>query len=291
MAKKTTILITGGTGYLGSVILKKLAAIGYHIVLLKRSSSNTFRIAELLGSLKTYDIDKTPLEKVFLENHIDIILHCATDYGKKNVEPLQIIDANLILPLRLLELGKTGGISCFINTDTILDKRVSHYSLSKRQFNDWLQAYKSYFSCVNIALEHFFGAGDDKTKFVSFIIDELLKNAAKIDLTPGKQLRDFVYIDDVVSGFLLIIKKCRELEAGYFKFEIGSGNLISIKEFVIKIKELTGNSQTKLNFGAVPYRDNEVMRYGVDLTAIKNLGWKCENSLEQGLKKTINLSL
>lgn len=291
MLEKNTILITGGTGYLGSRILKKLIASDNKIILLKRSYSNTFRIKDIENLIITYNVDKLALENIFLEHKINIILHCATDYGRKNIEPLQIIDANLTLPLRLLELGKRNGVSCFINTDTILDKRVSYYSLSKRQFHDWFLLYRKDLCCINIALEHFFGPGDDKTKFVSYIINELVNKTEKIDLTLGEQKRDFVYIDDVVAGFLLIIKKSLELGYGYFKFEIGSGSLISIRDFVIKIKELIGNASTKLNFGAIPYRENEVMNSHVDLAEIKKLGWVCENSLEEALKKTINASL
>jgi len=287
--KNPKILLTGGTGYLGSNILKKLISERYEVILLKRSFSNTFRIKEYENSIVTYDIDKSDIKKIFLEHKIDIILHCATDYGRKNVDPLQVIEANLILPLRLLELGKQNGAACFINTDTILDKRVNYYSLSKGQFAEWLQAYKNDLSCVSIALEHFYGPGDDKTKFVSYVIDQLLNNAKKIDLTPGEQKRDFVYIDDVVAGFLLVIEKYKQFGRGYFKFEIGSGNLISIKDFVIKIQQYVRNTKTKLNFGAIPYRKNEVMEHRVDLTEIQKLGWVCKNFIEQGLKKTINL--
>ena len=127
-----------------------------------------------------YDIDKVDIKTIFAHHQIDIILHCATDYGRKNIEPLQVIDANLTLPLRLLELGKRNGVSCFINTDTILDKRVSYYSLSKRQFNDWLQVYRNDICCINVALEHFFGPGDDETKFVAFIISQMLDDLKKL---------------------------------------------------------------------------------------------------------------
>ena len=110
-------------------------------------------------------------------------------------------------------------------------------------------------------------------------------------MTLGEQKRDFVYIDDVVAGFMLIIEKACQFGKGYFKFEIGSGRLISIKDFVLKIKELTRNTATKLNFGAIPYRENEAMLYKIDLDEIKKLGWVCEYSLEDGLKKTIKFSL
>lgn len=276
---------------MGSNILAELLANSFEVVLLKRTTSNVLRIQEHLNKITSYDIDAVNLKDVFAKHKIDIILHCATDYGRKSTDPMQIIDANLILPLKLIELGKQYNVKCFINTDTILDKRVSHYSLSKKQFNDWFRGYQSQMCCINIALEHFFGPNDDKTKFLSRIISQLLEHVEKIDLTPGEQKRDFIFIEDVVAGFMAIIKNASSLNNGYFEFEIGSGRAVSIKDLVTKAKEITGNTKTFLNFGALPYRENEVMNSNVNLTNISRLGWVCRSSIEQGLKKTIKAEM
>ena len=94
-----TILFTGATGYLGSNILKSIIKSDDKIIILKRSFSNTFRIKDCLDKVVSYNLDEIDVEKVFLENKIDIIVHCATDYGRKNVNRLQIIESNLILPI------------------------------------------------------------------------------------------------------------------------------------------------------------------------------------------------
>ncbi len=285
--KPITILLTGGTGFLGSHMLAELLANSMEVILLKRTTSNLSRIKGSLDKITSYDLDVIDVKKVFDEHTIDTILHCATDYGRKNADPMQIIEANLILPVKLIELGKSHGVIYFINTDTLLEKRVSHYSLSKKQFNDWLKGYSNEMCCINVALEHFYGPGDDQTKFVSRIIRQLLENQEKIDLTPGEQRRDFVYIDDVVSGFMTIINNREHFSNGYFEFEIGSGHTISIKNLMTTVKKIMKNTKTALNFGALPYRENEVMNSSVNLTSISKLGWVCRNSLEQGLKKTI----
>ncbi len=286
MAGKT-ILLTGGTGYLGSKILKKLADEGYNIILLKRSFSNPVRIKEYLKKIRFYDVDRIPLETIFSENSIDMVVHCATNYGRRENDPLQVIEANLLLPLKLLELGKKYRIKCFINTDTILDKRINYYSLSKKQFKDWLFVYKQDFTCINVALEHFYGSGDDATKFVTYIVHNLLKNVDKINLTKGEQKRDFIYIDDVVSAFLKIIASSDKFGQDFYEFEIGTRNPLSIKEFVELAKQLSGNKHTFLNFGAIPYRESEVMIYHVNTSEISKLGWRCEYTIEEGLKKMI----
>jgi nucleoside-diphosphate-sugar epimerase len=287
--KSKIILLTGGTGYLGSKILKKLVDDGYNIILLKRSFSKTERIKEYIDKITIYDIDLVPFETIFRENNIDTIIHCATNYGRRENDPLHIIEANLLFPLKLLELGKKYHIKSFINTDTVLDKNINYYSLSKNQFKDWLFMYKQDYTCINVALEHFYGSGDDPTKFVTYIIHNLLKNVDKIDLTKGEQRRDFIYIDDVVDAFVKIINSLDNFNQDFYEFEIGTNHPLSIKQFVELAKHLSGNKHTLLNFGALPYRENEVMNYNVNTSEISKLGWICNSTVEEGLKKMIEL--
>lgn len=284
---KRTILLTGGTGFLGSNILKKVVDLGATVVLLVRGTSKFSRIKNLLSQVELKYIEKTDLEKLFEEYKIDTVIHCATNYGRNHASPISVIESNLLLPLKILQIGADAGLSCFINTDTILDKRVNYYSLSKNQFKDWLGFYSDRMLCVNVALEHFYGPDDDKTKFVSWIIDSMLTPVDVLELTLGKQKRDFIYIDDVVEAFSAIIKASTFKSKGFIPYEIGSGNAVSIRELVIKIKELTGNTATRLKFGALPYRENEVMFSKTDLTNIKALGWAPGVLLDSGLKKTI----
>ena len=74
---------------------------------------------------------------------------------------------------------------------------------------------------------------------------------------------------------------------GITNFDIGSGNLIKIKDLVLLLKSLTNNKNTKLNFGILPYRKNEIMSSKINLKQIKKLGWKTNYNLEMSLKKTI----
>ena len=283
-----TILITGGTGFLGGSLLRYLTEAGNNIILLKRRSSDTFRITDHLHLITSYDIDRVPPEKIFRDHAIDIILHCATNYGRGSKDPRTLLEANLFLPLTLLELGSRHGVQCFINTDTILDKRVSSYSLSKGQFKEWLKLHSSGMTCVNVALEHFYGPGDDRSKFVTFIIRSMLENVTRIPLTLGEQRRDFIYIDDVVEIFGRIITASRKLGSGFFGYEVGTGETIRIMDFVACVKRIVGNCSTILDFGAIPYREHEVMESVVDISALSALGWKASVSLEQGLRCTID---
>jgi nucleoside-diphosphate-sugar epimerase len=282
-----SILMTGGTGFLGSNLLKRLVRDGHRVVLLKRTFSDTSRIQAELSGILSYDLDTTGLDEIFAHHRFSTILHCATNYGRKEIDPIAIIEANLILPLQLLKRGADQGATTFINTDTVLDKRMNSYSLSKKQFLDWMATYSSQLTCINVALEHFYGPEDDPSKFVSFIVREILSEVTQIDLTAGEQKRDFIYVDDVVSAFTTLLASMNGFGKGLFKFEVGSKKVITIRDFVGKVKSIAGNSTTQLNFGALPYRDNEVMESSVDTSHLNRLGWNPQISIDEGLRRTI----
>lgn len=281
------ILLTGATGFLGSNLLARLIEDGHEVTILARSTSSFQRIAHLLDRVTVQTIGEIRLQDLFHTGRIETIIHCATNYGRGEVDHSELLDANLIMPLQLLQAGCDSGVSCFINTDTILDKGVSNYALSKSQFREWLGRYAQKMVCVNIALEHFYGPHDDPTKFVSFIVGQLLDDVDGINLTLGEQKRDFIYIDDIVSAFLLIVANCASLQSGFFDYEIGTGVTITIRNFVELTKQIACNTHTKLNFGAIPYRENEAMETAVNTAAIRALGWSPHTSLIDGLSKMI----
>ena len=297
LADIPTFAITGATGFLGSHLTRRLYECGHKVVVLKRSLSDVARIADILPNLASYDIDVQPFDTIFKEQPITCVLHCATDYGRKTVSRASIIDANLVLPLRLLEAAIQHGTPYFVNTDTVLDKRVSAYSLSKRQFRDWLATLSTSIRGINVALEHFYGPGDDATKFVGEMVRRLLAGDARIALTPGEQRRDFVYIDDVVDAFTRILEHHVRplLPADQSEpppdaldcYEIGSGQPVSIRDFMVTLRRLACQDHVALDFGAIPYRDNEVMYSQARISPLLALGWKPQVSLEEGLRRTV----
>ncbi|MDD2582489.1 MAG: NAD(P)-dependent oxidoreductase [Desulfuromonadaceae bacterium] len=281
------ILLTGATGYLGSNLLARLVEDGHKVTIIVRKSSSFQRIAPLLDQISIYTIGDSSLYELFRTNKIETVIHCATNYGRGNTDPSELLESNLTMPLQLLHAGCGAGARCFINTDTILDKGVSDYALSKSQFQEWLGRYAQRMVCVNVALEHFYGPHDDASKFVSYIVKQLLDGVESIDLTRGEQKRDFIYIDDIVSAFLLIIDSCASLKSGYIDYEVGTGVTITIRDFVELAKQITGNTHTQLNFGAIPYRKNEPMETIVNTEAIRALGWLHSTSLAEGLSKIV----
>jgi len=281
-----TILITGGTGFLGSHLADVLVSNGYSVVILKRSSSDLWRIDHFMSSLKSYDIDLVPIESAFIENKIDCVIHTACHYGRNNDPIEEIINTNLVFGLQILDLALKNKVQIFMNSDTLLPKNLNSYALSKNQFVDWLEHFSKNIKVINLKIEHMFGPKDDPKKLVPWIISEFEAQVSTIALTAGQQKRDFIYIDDVVSAFVLLLEKVSIL-SGFSQYEVGTGMSVTVKIFLSTLKEVYEENKkevaTQLEFGAVPHREGEIMNVQVDNSDLVNLGCKPCVTLEQGL--------
>lgn len=283
------ILLTGVTGYLGSHLANTLLANGCEVIGLKRSSSSLLRLESVLSKLALHDVEEVDFTKLFcMYGKIDAVIHTATCYGRNGESAAQVQEANLAFPLKLLDAAAASGVGIFVNTGTVLDKFLNPYALSKEQFAEWGQyfARQKKIRFLNLKLEHFYGPGDDASKFIAHIVNSCLSNAPELKLTPGEQKRDFIYIDDVVAAYLLLLEKQKFLADEFVEIEIGSGEAVTIREVVETIHRLTA-STTGLNFGAQPYRAGEAMLSQANTSALQALGWQCRHSLEAGLTKVI----
>lgn len=283
------IILTGITGYLGSHLAAALLASGSEVIGLKRKSSSLFRIEHLLPKLELHNVEDVNLEEIFAKHgKIDAVIHTATCYGRNGESAHQITEANLAFPLQLLVAAISSGVSTFMNTGTVLDKMLNPYALSKGQFAEWGRyfALQKKIRFINLNLEHFYGPGDDKSKFTTHVIQSCLTSVPELNLTLGEQLRDFIQIDDVVAAYLLMLNKCESFDGAFIELEVGSGCAVSIRQFVETVHRLTA-SLTRLNFGAQPYRTGETMFSQANIDTLRALGWYCRYDLESGLTKTI----
>lgn len=278
------ILVTGATGFLGSHLLKALLHDGHEVAILKRSFSNTWRIKDIVGQLISYDLDKCKLDEPFKrQGNFDAVIHTATSYGRKEETIREIATINTLFPLELLETASSFQTPIFINTDTVLNKCLNAYSLSKKHFMEWgkYYAFQRNVQFVNIKLEHIYGPKDDTSKFTTFIIKSCLDNVPEINLTLGEQKRDFIYIDDAVDAYIRILRR-NNLER-FQDYELGSGKTVSIREFVETVHQMA-HSRTVLNFGAIPYREEETMESKADIKALMKIGWMPQFGLSDGIK-------
>ncbi len=100
-------------------------------------------------------------------------------------------------------------------------------------------------------------------------------------------MRDLIFLDDVVNSYRIILQNLSNLTVLEKEYEVGTGIVTSIKEIVLLLQKLC-KSSTELNFGVLNYRENEIMYAKATNSALLKLGWKVNNSLQEGLIKTIN---
>ncbi len=287
-----TIFLSGATGFLGSHILHKLVKEKYTIVIALRETSDTWRIEDIIRQVKVYRLNEVTVKMIFQENKIDGVIHTACNYARANTRISEIISANIIFGLELIEAAISENVSFFVNTDTLLPESVSNYSQSKKQFVGWLNTYKGHIKIINVKIEHMYGVKDDSNKFIHWFLNEAINSNKIINLTSGVQKRDFIYIDDVIDAYMLILKNLDVLKE-WSEFEIGTGSSIAVKIFIqsisealLKIKKI--DLTNRLNFGAIPYRTNELMTPILDNSSLLKLGWTPNITVEEGIEKIIN---
>ncbi len=279
------ILITGATGFLGCHLTHAILKQGYTPLALKRESSDTNRIKDVLEEIKVYNVED--IDKAFSEQHITAVIHTACSYGRNGETVETILQSNLMFGIQVLETAIRHKVETFINTDTLLPKNLNNYVLSKKQFVEWLKVVSDKIQVVNLKLEHIYGREDDSKKFIPWILQQLSNNVDEIKLTSGIQKRDFLYISDVVAAYLLILEKRKNL-ATFSEFDIGTGNTVSVHDFVENLYtqyvKLHPKTSTKLLFGAVPYRAGEQMDVEENVEPLKRLGWKPKVEYSDGIK-------
>lgn len=263
-----TVLLTGANGFLGSHLLKKLLK-SYQVIITLRKHSDTARIDELLktsNNLHTIfvdDISAKELETLFASYPIDVIIHCATNYGRKKSYFFEVFNDNVVFPMKLLEIGQGYQLKHFINTDSYFNKEhlsynaLPHYSKTKKLLLNYLKEFAKNVTVINMRLEHIYGKNDNSDKFIPFLLGNLSSNQA-LQLTHGHQKRDFVYISDVVDTYVKIISLLHSVDAPFIELEVGSGISVSIREFVETLQKYLNSSST-ISFGAINYRDDEIM--------------------------------
>ncbi len=286
-ADPPTVLLTGATGFLGSVLLRRLLAGGYAVVVLKRSTSRTGRILDVLPRTASVDLDRSPPDAVFEAHGIDAVVHCANRYGRSGESLVELVEANVLLGVRLLDLATRHRVPVFLQAGTRLPPDVSPYARSKAQFLEWLRGASDRIAGVEMAMDHVYGPGDDPTGFVTRVVADLVRGVPEIAFTPGEQRRDFLYVDDCADAFVRVLGSVRGAPPGFRRIEVGSGRSTSIRELVGTAWRLAGQPATRLAFGALPYRPHEAMEVTVDLGPLQSLGWRPAISLEEGLRRTI----
>lgn len=283
------ILLTGGTGYLGSTLAKCFLELGYEVSLTIRQSSDRSRIVDFENELLLFDLDSTSFESSLLAyGPIDCCIHCATRYGRAGESEEDVRETNFSFPKKILELLSNGQLKSFINIDTPIPASVSHYAKYKAEFREFFKNTESVSLRIGIMLQYFYGENEPKGRLVSSLTDAAVNGCSSFDLSPGEQKRDFVHIRDVEQAFRQLLSQINSLPSGYTEYQIGSGKAVSLKELVRIINSKCPKNVTEFRFGALPYRDHEPMEVVATLGAKEQgLGWTPCIDLEDGIEKVI----
>ena len=288
------VLLTGANGFVGRHVARSLRNNGYCVAGLLRQTVACQGMAadECDVWLKPSDLSSAIPQKPW-----HAIVHLATTYGYDGLFA-DVIESNLLLPARLFDLCKTSSCELFVSADTFFGKQQFNYPhlrayvQSKRELLGWaklITTTQPELRFVNLRLEHVYGQGDGPKKFVPDLLERLQQNQAEIALTPGDQVRDFIYVDDVAQAFTFVLQQRDLLPVGVTEYEVGTGVATTLCEFVETARTVT-SSQSRLNFGALPHRREEIMCSVAEIQGLKTLGWQATTSIENGLRLSAMVS-
>lgn len=272
--------ITGATGFLGKRILQSPLLEFFDVTVVTRGpKSDSIQVKQM-----------TKFELLEGRHSADVILHAATEYGRNKGALQNTIDANLHLPLALIEIaGPT--LENFIAIDSYYNKKEEIYSflpkycISKRLLMEWIDLEYKDLAVSRVFLEHVYGPNDRIDKFVPAIVSKLSRNET-IELSSGTQLRDFVFVDDAASAVLKVARR-NSVPGERMKFEIGTGVGTSINNFVRLAIEVLSSSSAVVN-NSLTDRPNEIEKSVANLAEISKLDWSPSVHLREGLQLTFS---
>lgn len=276
------IVILGGTGYLGSRILRMLADNGHRLLCICRKPQ------EHMGDEQIEYCDLSGMSQR-LQNFVpDIYINAIGRYLKGESTESEVLEANFEIPARVLHTCIASGVRRVITFDTALPDEFNMYTFSKKLFSDLGQWYANQrrVEFINISLEMFYGIGEPENRFLPWVIHRLV-NDMEIPLTEGSQKRDMVCVEDVLTAVNSLISV--DLPRKYVDIPLGSGEAPTIREVIEYLHELAG-SQSKLLFGKVPMRHNEPSTIA-DREKMGKWGISIKYHWKEGLKMLVNHAL
>ena len=295
-----SIVVTGGSGFLGSRVVAQLQEKGATNIFVPNSTEFDLRLKE-------------NAEKI--TKNADIVFHIAAKVGGIGLnqeKPGELFYDNLIMGTNLLEEARKNDVKKFVALGTVCsypkftpipfseesiwdgypEETNAPYGLAKKMLLVQSQAYRQQYGFQSIVVipTNLYGPHDNFDENSSHVIPALIKkifdakktNERKISVWgDGSPTRDFLYVDDAARGIILAAEKYNKSDP----LNLGSGKEISIKELVNKLLKLT-----KSNFDIVWETDkpNGQPRRCISIEkARKEIGFEPTIDIDEGLRKTI----
>lgn len=298
--KNTTVLVTGATGFLAQHLIPYLSGKGANVagISLKKTPSKNFKsFLHINADLK----DKAKINEIIKDIQPNKIFHLASYPDKEpsfeNTD--ECIQNNIQGTLNLIHALKDVSYESFIHIGSYKEYAgnkspfkedsalfpLSSYAISKASAEmfcmSYYQLYK--FPITSIRFPTLYGPAQPHQNLIPHIINTVL-SGNNLKLTKGGQKRELLYVSDAVAA--LDLAASSKGVVGEI-INIGTDKDYLIKEIVTEVLKLT-NSKTMVEWGAIPYRKNEIWAMRGDTKKAKTLlNWVPKVSLREGLIKTI----
>ena len=295
--KDKKIVVVGGNGYLGGFLVKAL----------KKQEAQVFIISNNCESSESeFVVDITNFNEtrhIIQQIKPDIVYHLAANISRNRDFSIYENMAAINVQGTLNVLKALEGIDAhFIFTSTSeiygnntspfhenqIPKPVSPYSLTKRSAELLIETFcnnhnKKY---TNLRVFNFYGENMPESFFIPQMIKSL-KRGEDFNMTKGEQVRDFLYVGDVVNALILTAKSSNSYGE---TMNVCSGKGTQLRQLAEAVNK-TMNTEAKIVIGAIPYRDSEVWEMIGDQSKIKKItGFKPTTSIEEGIEIVINHS-
>ena len=298
------ILVTGGAGFIGSHLMRKLQEAGHDAVALDNLSTGLKE--NLLPGMRLVvkDIHDPEVETLFQEEHFDAVVHLAaqTLVSDSMTDPENDMYQNVAGTVRILECCRKYGVKRIIFSssaatygdvaetalpisETLPQAPLSFYGLTKKTAEKYLELYHLAYGLDYVVLRfaNVYGErqGDGGEGGVISIFTKRLAQGKGITIFgDGKQTRDFVYAGDIADGILAALTT----DAVNTAYNLSTTEETSLNELVQVLSTIAGRPITPAY--DTP-REGDIYRSSLNNEkAICNLGWKPQVSLKEGLTRT-----
>jgi nucleoside-diphosphate-sugar epimerase len=271
------ILVTGGLGYVGGHLLKRLQNGPNKVSLLVREGELDHPLNK---NFQLLTIDE--LELKAKEEQFNIVINLAGKYSfdHQTVGVNELLSSNVVFPIRVAAAISGSGTrvhwvqaSTFMQNFKGLDRKPSCFYASTKQTVEDLLGYfeNDSFHVTSLVLPHIFGEEDKREKLINLFVRSAT-SGNMIQLSSGSQAMDLVHVEDIVNALEMVIKT----DGLSGRWQISSGRLIRVAE----IAEFVNlNSQNGIRFQFDPTRDRPFDCYELWINAPALPNWRPEKEL------------
>lgn len=293
------ILITGASGFIGYRLSKELIKRGYFLLLLTRNYSNLkSRLDKDKINSNMYEIVEVDLESNYelKQSNIEACIHLAwIGIRGTNLTNARIQRCNIDVMLKLMDELKKCNCKLFIGAGSISQNEISsrkaqcdkerYYRCVKQFCEDMGREYAKELGMKFIwpRITNTYGIGEESPRFINSLLRSIA-SSKKIKMSSGYQMYDFVYIDDLINAFILIMQEGKEER----RYNIGSGMAKPLKEWIEPIPSYCGENY-QLKLGELEYRGAFLDQIDFSIEElVEDTGYFPRVSFEDGIKATYN---